>query len=30
MEYLWHLRWLGANICISIVAYWILKVWRVI
>ena len=29
-DLLWMLRWIGANLCISVVAYWILKGWRVI
>ena len=26
----WMLRWVGANICISVVAYCLLRAWRVI
>ena len=30
MDILWVLRWVAANLCISVVAYYLLKLWRLI
>ena len=30
LDILWVLRWVGANLCISVVAYYLLRAWRVI
>ena len=30
LDYWWILRWVGANLTIAFVAYWIFKLWRVI
>ena len=30
IDLLWAIRWVGANLCISVVAYYLLKLWRLI